>query len=52
MEICSIDISAATDRLNLLCRAAAREIMGRNAGGDWQRKIVPFIIVNTKDRYK
>ena len=33
MEICSIDISAVMDRLNLLCCVAGLESMGGYVGG-------------------
>jgi hypothetical protein len=58
MEVCSIDISAVANRLNLLCCAAGREIMGRNAGGDGvlccrgsNKLFYPFLS-KTKGRYK
>ena len=58
MEICSIDISAAADRLNLLCCAAGREIMYRYAGVVLLRcrggrgDMFQFVPSKAKGRYK
>ena len=58
MGICSIDISAAADRLNFLCRAAGREIMAsyadevlfRCCGG--RGDMFHCFLSKTKGRYK
>jgi hypothetical protein len=58
MESFSIDISAAADRLDLLCHATGPEITGRNAGGEWvlccggsDKLFYPFLL-RAKDCYR
>ena len=58
MEMCSVDISAAADRPNCLCRADGREIMAcladeslfRCCGG--MDDMFHFVPLKTKGRYK
>ena len=58
MEIWSIDISTAADRINLLCCAAGREIMALFAGGvsfqccGRRDNMSHFVLSETKGRYK